>query len=303
MLSEFTFFNLNVRQRIHKTAHAVRDAERNLRSGASADAELDAIAKYAEYLKKTGHPKCGKAAASLGHCLVETGNDTETSLRIKALNFCFYELLELINEAVDGPDGQFFDPMKEMFDRDEYSVEASVRLANAAILDNLRSPFNVGSIFRSADCFGTGELALCGITPRPPLPKLERSAMGCTQWVPWRAFEKTADAVRYYRDLGYSVIAIEKTPKATPLQELKAVKKAAFIFGNEEFGITRDVLKIADRAVVIPQAGRKNSMNVSNAFALVMFSQTGHLTRNGRTPRKKTSSSGKKKVERRAKKM
>ena len=202
-------------------------------------------------------------------------NSEEKSLRIKALNFCFYELLELMNDPVDGPDGQYYDPVSELFDRDDYSVETAPRFFNAAVLDNLRSPFNVGSIFRAADCFGTGELALCGITPRPPLPKLERSAMGCTQWVNWRAFDKTADAVRHYKKMGYSVLAVEKTPGAVRLDELAIPEKAAFIFGNEEFGVTADILKLADRAVVIPQAGRKNSMNVSNAFALVMYAYMG----------------------------
>lgn len=273
MLSEFTFSNLNVRQQVHKTAQAVREAERKIKKGADAGPELKEIAAYRNFLKKTAHPKCDKAARSIAHCLSEIKNNNEPSLEIKALNFCFYELLELINGTVDGPDGQYFDPISEMFDRDEYSVETAERFPLAAILDNLRSPFNVGSIFRSADCFGTGELALCGITPRPPLPKLERSAMGCTQWVPWKAFERTSDAVRYYKEAGYAILAVEKTSKAVSLQELKAQEKAAFIFGNEEFGITRDILKLADQAVVIPQAGRKNSMNVSNAFALVMYAQ------------------------------
>lgn len=276
MLSEFTFSNLNVSQQIHKTAQTVREAERKHKNGVSAETELTAIANYRNYLRKAGHPKCVKAASSVAHCLSDIEGSGETSLKIKALNFCFYELLELVNEPVDGPDGQYFDPINEMFDKDEYSVESAVRSTNAAILDNLRSPFNVGSIFRSADCFGTGELALCGITPRPPLPKLERSAMGCTEWVPWRAFDRTAEAIRYYRDMGYAIFAVEKSPGAVPPDSFAHPEKAAYIFGNEEFGITRDILKMADRTLALPQAGRKNSMNVSNAFALVMFSQLRH---------------------------
>ncbi|OHD55386.1 MAG: hypothetical protein A2Y33_08705 [Spirochaetes bacterium GWF1_51_8] len=145
------------------------------------------------------------------------------------------------------------------------------RFPLAAILDNIRSPFNVGSIFRSADAFGVTGLALCGITPYPPSVKIERTAMGTLETVDWKYYRETGEAVADFRARGYRIIALETVAGAVTVKSIVDFRNVCFVFGNEEFGITDDTLKLCDSVAMIPLVGMKNSINVANSFAAVMY--------------------------------
>jgi tRNA G18 (ribose-2'-O)-methylase SpoU len=193
---------------------------------------------------------------------IRTNDNPQNSIR--ELNLCFHSLSVLIGEVVN--EDNYVNSRQQYFDRDCPSHRFEV----AGILDNLRSPFNVGSIFRSADSLGCKELALCGITPRPDSTKMERTAMGSTEFIPWRYYQETRNAIAHYRSVGYRILAVEKLPGAVIYWNNPAWEHAAFVFGNEEFGMTEETAALCDSILEIPQMGVKNSMNVGNAFSVIM---------------------------------
>jgi 23S rRNA (guanosine2251-2'-O)-methyltransferase len=140
-----------------------------------------------------------------------------------------------------------------------------------AVLDNLRSAFNVGSIFRTSEAARVGELLLCGITPYPPHPQLDRTGLGTVDRVEWRHMVSTVEAMRELRGAGIPVWAVEVAPEARSLREVVFPRPVAVIFGHETAGIGTEVLHEVDGVVEIPLYGRKNSLNVASAYAVVVF--------------------------------
>ena len=139
------------------------------------------------------------------------------------------------------------------------------------ILDNLRSAFNVGAIFRLCDTLRVNGLFLCGYTAFPPHIKLEKTSLGTIDYVPWKRFEKTVDAVRYLQNMGVPVWAAETTTKSKIYTDVKYPSPLGIVFGNEALGVSHDVLDICDDLVEIPLYGFKNSMNVATSCAVIGF--------------------------------
>ncbi len=268
MISGILFQSLNLKQKLYKITQCVRETENILAEKNVLD--LDKIKTYLKYISEDPDKnQLLKAGEIINSYINDIENLMGRKLQIGRLNFCFYELLELIGKTKNEPD---FEVHVKQFDSGNTGVvKPPARFRIFAILDNLRSAFNTGSIFRSADCLGTGEIALCGITPHPPSIKLEKTAMGTLNSVPWKYFKETANAVKFYRDSGYKIAAVETVENSIPLFEFEKFENTAFIFGNEEFGITEDVLNLCDQYLQIPLLGVKNSMNVANAFAVVMY--------------------------------
>ncbi len=261
MIARNKFNHLNIKQKIYKIASSMRSLEDALKKREESDpTELYAYISYIE--KDRDHKKIQACFDRISQYRIDSLEALEPSLKIKNLNFCYHELLDLINESIS----EKFYSVKH-FD----SGLGMQRFEVAAILDNIRSPFNVGNMFRSADCLGTGELALCGITPHPPSVKIDRTAMGTIDVTKWRYFEKTGDAISYYKDLGYQITALETVQGSVSLKDYDIREKTAFIFGNEEFGITDEILRRADDILELPMVGSKNSMNVANSFAIVFY--------------------------------
>jgi 23S rRNA (guanosine2251-2'-O)-methyltransferase len=159
-------------------------------------------------------------------------------------------------------------------DRDR-SVEEGPILAEPlpliGVLDNLRSAFNVGSIFRTAEAARVRELLLCGITPYPPNARLDRTALGTVHRVAWRHSVSTVEAVRGLRSRGIPVWALEVSTRARSIRTVNFPRPVAVVFGHETAGIGPEVLRETDGVVEIPLYGRKNSLNVANTFAVVIF--------------------------------
>ena len=148
------------------------------------------------------------------------------------------------------------------------------------ILDNLRSSFNVGSIFRTAECFGISEIFLCGYTATLENKKVRKTAMGTDKIVKWQHFEKTEEAIDFLKEKGVKIYALETTSNAKPIYETNFTKPCALIFGNEALGISKEILKMADEIVQIPISGWKNSLNVGVATGIgcyVICRQWGEL--------------------------
>jgi len=146
------------------------------------------------------------------------------------------------------------------------------RFPIAGVLDNIRSAYNVGSMFRTAECAYIAELVLCGITARPPHRKVEKTALGTTQLVPWRYFPETLEAVQVLKSEGWTVAALEITDESVPIQTVKRTDfPLALVIGNEVTGVDDAVLEAADMVLEIPQYGEKESLNVAVAFGIAVY--------------------------------
>lgn len=139
------------------------------------------------------------------------------------------------------------------------------------ILDNLRSAFNVGSIFRLCDTLRVSGLFLCGYTAHPPHIKLAKTSLGTIDYVPWMHFEKTVDAVKYLQNQNVPVWAAETTTTSKIYTETAYPSPLGLVFGNEALGVHKDVLDICDNLIEIPLYGFKNSMNVATSCAVIGF--------------------------------
>lgn len=139
------------------------------------------------------------------------------------------------------------------------------------ILDNLRSAFNVGSIFRLCDSLRVRGLFLCGSTAFPPHVKLEKTSMGTVGYVPWTRFERTAEAVLYLKKRKIPVWAVETTSLSKPYTDVSYPRELGIVLGNEALGINREVLSLCDAFIEIPMLGFKNSINVAAACAVIGY--------------------------------
>ena len=139
------------------------------------------------------------------------------------------------------------------------------------VLDNLRSAFNVGSIFRLCDTMRVSGLYLCGYTAHPPHRKLKKTSLGTIDYVPWRHFEETAEAVEHLGEEGIPVWAAETTSASVRYDEADYPEPVAIVFGNEALGVSEEVLARCDGLVEIPTHGYKNSLNVATAVAVIGY--------------------------------
>ena len=143
-----------------------------------------------------------------------------------------------------------------------------------AFLDNIRSTFNVGSIFRTADGAGFRNIHLCGITPTPDNPKIGKTALGAENILPWTYHRNSLQAARKLKEEGAVLWALEYSPDSVSLyQAIDAIPSAplVLIVGNERTGVDPDLLALCDRVVWIPMQGLKESLNVAVAFSIAAY--------------------------------
>lgn len=142
----------------------------------------------------------------------------------------------------------------------------------AVMLDNVRSLYNVGSIFRTCDAALASELILTGFTPRPPRPEIEKTALGAVETVPWRYFKKIFEAIDSLKKEGYNIVAVEITDSSRSYDKLTRNDfPLCLIIGNELTGIDNKVLSLCNDAIEIPMYGVKHSLNVGVATGIVLF--------------------------------
>lgn len=146
------------------------------------------------------------------------------------------------------------------------------------VLDNVRSMYNVGSVFRTADAFRIESICLCGITSCPPHPEIHKTALGAEDAVEWNYYKEAIEAVKILQQQGYEVLAVEQVEGSTSLQDFipAANKKYAIVLGNEVKGVCQEVVDICDGCLEIPQFGTKHSLNVSTTAGIVMWEITRH---------------------------
>jgi tRNA G18 (ribose-2'-O)-methylase SpoU len=151
------------------------------------------------------------------------------------------------------------------------SGQAPGRLPCFALLDNIRSVWNVGSMFRTADAVGLGGLYLTGMTATPPRKDIEKTALGATLTVPWDYWPDSAEAARHIKDQGIVLVALEQTSRSVDWQEFEFPFPHCFVVGHEVSGVRSDILDLVDHTVEIPMAGTKQSLNVAVSFGILAY--------------------------------
>ncbi len=151
-----------------------------------------------------------------------------------------------------------------------------------AVLDNLRSAFNVGSIIRTADCALVGKVYFCGYTAHPPHKKLDKTSLGALPYVPWAYHPTVADALSELKQMNIPIVALELTNRSDLIWDVSFPMPVALVLGNEALGVSQDALNMADQVVEVPMLGYKNSLNVAVAFGVTVYEiQRQHWARSG----------------------
>lgn len=139
------------------------------------------------------------------------------------------------------------------------------------ILENIRSMYNVGAMFRTSDAACIKELIICGYTARPPRKEIDKTALGATETVPWRHFPSGAEAVKYLKELGVYVIALEHCEQNENIMSIDCPFPVGLVVGNEVDGVTQETISVCDTAAEIPMFGMKQSLNAAVAYGIAVF--------------------------------
>jgi 23S rRNA (guanosine2251-2'-O)-methyltransferase len=149
----------------------------------------------------------------------------------------------------------------------------SEKTAVIAVLENIRSAYNVGSVFRTADAFLLEAIYLTGYTCKPPHKEIRKTALGAEDTVEWKHFASATEAIEHLRWQGYKVYAVEQVSNSLSLEEVPfdSKEKIAVVLGNEVTGVELDTIKQCDGCIEIPQLGMKHSLNIATAAGVVLW--------------------------------
>jgi 23S rRNA (guanosine2251-2'-O)-methyltransferase len=139
------------------------------------------------------------------------------------------------------------------------------------LLDNVRSMYNVGAFFRTADAAAVEKLYLCGITARPPRREISKTALGAEDSAPWEHVCEAGPLLHVIRERGYELAAIETSVHAVDLFDWMPRFPVCIVFGHEVEGIRPEVSELCDTHVRIPMLGTKHSLNVATAGGVVIY--------------------------------
>ncbi len=166
--------------------------------------------------------------------------------------------------------------------RPEISEISSIkRLPVTVIAENIRSLYNVGSIFRTSDGASVEKLWLCGYTGYPPRKEIDKTALGSVDSVPWEYTEDTLSLVKKLKSEGYCIAALEHTDKSHPYDAIDYPFPLCLILGNEVEGLSDDITGLCDIALELPMHGIKQSLNVSVAYGIMIYHLLGEYKKAG----------------------
>lgn len=142
-----------------------------------------------------------------------------------------------------------------------------------AVLENIRSAYNVGSVFRTADAFLLEAIYITGYTCIPPHKEIKKTALGAEETVDWKHFANASEAIRSLKANDYTVYAVEQAINSLMLQQITfdPAQKIAVIFGNEVTGVEQSTIAQCDGCIEIPQLGMKHSLNIATAAGVVLW--------------------------------
>jgi 23S rRNA (guanosine2251-2'-O)-methyltransferase len=145
------------------------------------------------------------------------------------------------------------------------------------ILEDIRSAYNVGAIFRTADASGVAKVFLAGYTPAPTdrfgrvQAEIEKTSLGASKTMAWEQAATTREIIERLQANGVHVVAVELTKGSVPLKDFEEPQNVAYIVGNEVEGVSKEALELADTIVELPMLGQKESLNVSVAAGIVLY--------------------------------
>lgn len=152
------------------------------------------------------------------------------------------------------------------------TLEVVNKLPVVVVLNSIRSSYNVGSIFRTSDGAMIEKLILCGYTPQPPKKEVLKTALGSQDSVEWEFVENPINAIKEYKNKGYTICALEQTNDNISYDELKKSNlPLCLIVGNEISGVNQELIDKCDISIEIPQYGIKQSLNVAVAYGIAIF--------------------------------
>ena len=145
------------------------------------------------------------------------------------------------------------------------------------ILEDIRSAYNVGAIFRTADGSGVAKVFLTGYTPEPidrfgrQQPEIKKTSLGASETMPWEKVESLSEFIIQLKSEEVTVIAVEQVEGSVMLADFVEPEKVAYILGNEVDGVSKEACALADKIVELPMLGNKESLNVSVTAGIVMY--------------------------------
>ena len=162
--------------------------------------------------------------------------------------------------------------MNELGRKTVEEFRQSEKIPVIVVLENIRSAYNVGSIFRTADAFLLHSIYICGYTAYPPHKEIKKTALGSEDTVAWKHFKNVAEAIEEIRAEGFKVYAVEQAVDSWKLGSFTTEEdKVAVILGNEVTGVEQSTIALCDGVIEIPQLGMKHSLNVATAAGVVLW--------------------------------
>jgi tRNA G18 (ribose-2'-O)-methylase SpoU len=149
----------------------------------------------------------------------------------------------------------------------------SPKIPVIAVLENIRSAYNVGSVFRTADAFLIEAIYIIGYSAKPPHKEIKKTALGAEDTVSWKHFATTQEAIAELRELNYQIYSVEQAENSLLLQNVAFDNgdRIAVIFGNEVTGVEQSTILNTDGCIEIPQLGMKHSLNIATAAGVVLW--------------------------------
>lgn len=141
------------------------------------------------------------------------------------------------------------------------------------ILDNVLDTYNVGSIFRLADAAAAQKIFLCGETLTPPNPRIKKASISTWKWVDWQYLPTAAEAIANikYQISNIKIVAVEQDTRSQPFDQVKYEMPLVLVVGNETYGVSKEVLDVADTIVELPMYGVNKSLNVMVSCGIVLY--------------------------------
>jgi|SRR5436190_1627563 len=172
--------------------------------------------------------------------------------------------------------------MEELGRKSIEEFKRSEKFPIIIVLENIRSAYNVGSVFRTADAFLIEEIYITGYSAKPPHKEIKKTALGAEETVIWKHFKTSSEAIEELKEKKYKVYAVEQAEGSYKLHaaNFKQNERIAVVFGNEVTGVEQSTINMCDGCIEIPQLGMKHSLNVATAAGVVLW----ELVRNKISP-------------------
>jgi 23S rRNA (guanosine2251-2'-O)-methyltransferase len=163
--------------------------------------------------------------------------------------------------------------MEELGRKSVEEFRQSDKMPVIVVLENIRSAYNVGSVFRTSDAFLAQAIYICGYSAKPPHKEIKKTALGAEETVEWKHFKSTSEAIEELKKQEYKVYAVEQAEGSHELQSLNfdPAERIAVVFGNEVTGVEQSTLHLCDGCIEIPQLGMKHSLNIATAAGVVLW--------------------------------